>query len=240
MMVKLLLSPMVVAAMGQTLLFVLAREAELPDGTCSVKELIAAQRKAPVTGYVLRLYTCALGAVDDLLQLPLNGKLIGDGQRKSAEHQLICEAVLPRYQPEQNWLGVYAKETGDQSTYRCVDRFALQNSNNETCWFYPTHDGIYLGWEQDLELLLLPGSVVDPSQELMASPYDRERISLLWSLLKDDESLTSVGLTYGGQRVEWSPQVIKKAPQATWSCFTVDSQASPSLVVLTQQCLQAQ
>jgi hypothetical protein len=235
----LLLNPMAVAAKGQTLFFVLGREADLPDGICSMKELTAAQRSAPGRGYALRLYTSAQGSVEDLLHLPLDGKLIGDGRRKSAEHQLICEAVLPRYEPERNWLGVYAKETDDQSNYRCVDRFALRDSNNETCWFYPTHDGTYLSWEQDLELLLLPGSIVDSSQQLIASPYDRERVSLLWSLLKDDESLTSVGLTYGGQRVEWSPQVITRAPQATWSCFSVDSQASPSLVVLTQRCLQA-
>jgi hypothetical protein len=54
-------------------------------------------------------------------------------------------------------------------------------------------------------------------------------------LLKDDDSLTSVGITYGGQRVEWRLQILKAEPLATWSCFQVDSQVTPSLVVAASE-----
>jgi len=39
---------------------------------------------------------------------------------------------------------------------------------------------------------------------------------MLWSLLGDDASLTCVGLTYGGQRLEWPPQSLSSEPMATW------------------------
>ena len=234
-MVHLLVRSMVVAAVGPALLFVLASQSNLPDGTCSIEELSAAQRQGPGVGLALKLFTSAEQDAANLAQLPLDGNLIGDGQRRNAQYQLICDAVLPRYQPDRNWLGVYVIVPGQQGRYQCVDRFALEEAINETCWFYPTHDGTYLSWEQELKLVLLPGFVVDPSEQLLAMPYQREQISLLWSLLGDDEMLTSVGVTYGGQRVEWSPKIQETSPRASWKYFSVDTQNSPSLVVLSQQ-----
>ncbi len=104
-----------------------------------------------------------------------------------------------------------------------------------TCWFYPTHDGTFLSWERGLRLSLEPGSIADCPEELAAAPYERSRLSVLWSLLGDDASLTCVGLTYGGQRLDWPLRSISPEPMATWGRFCVDSQADHSLVV--EDCL---
>ena len=226
---------MAAAAMGPMLLFVIASESALPDRPCSLEELSAAQHVGPCQGFALRLFSGAAQSAENLARNPLDGRLTGDSRRTPDGHQLICDAVLPCYEPERNWLGVYAADPGDATTYTCLDRFALKEANNETCWFYPTHDGTYLSWERDLRLSLQPGAVVDPTEELLTAPYERDRISLLWSLLKDDDTLTSVGITYGGQRVEWRLQILKAEPLATWSCFQVDSQVTPSLVVAASE-----
>lgn len=226
---------MAAAAMGPTLLFVIASESALPDRPCTLDDLCAAQHVGPCQGFALRLFSGVAQAAEDLARNPLDGRLTGDSRRMPDGHQLICDAVLPRYEPERNWLGVYAADPGDATTYTCLDRFALKEANNETCWFYPTHDGTYLSWERDLRLSLQPGAVVDPTEALLTAPYERDRISLLWSLLKDDDTLTSVGITYGGQRVEWRLQILKAEPLATWSCFQVDSQITPSLVVAASE-----
>lgn len=226
---------MATAAMGPTLLFVIAGASALPDGVCSLDELRAAQQQGPQQGFALRLFSGAAQSASDLVQLPLDGGLIGEGRRNADGQQLLCDAVLPVYGPERHWLGVYAADPASAGRYTCLDRFALSDANNETCWFYPTHDGTYLSWERDLDLMLQPGAVVDPSEELLSAPYERERISLLWSLLKDDDHLTSVGLTYGGQRVDWQVQILQAEPKARWSCFRVDSQMTPALVVAASE-----
>ena len=230
---------MAAAAMGPTLLFVITGEAALPDGLCSLDELRAAQQRGPQRGFALRLFSGALQSAADLVHLPLDGGLISDGRRNADGQQLLCDAVLPCYGPERHWLGVYAPDSSAAGRYSCLDRFALNEANNETCWFYPTHDGTYLSWERDLALTLQPGAVVDPSEDLLSAPYERERISLLWSLLKDDDHLTSVGLTYGGQRVDWQPQILQAEPNARWSCFRVDSQQTPALVVAASEVVTA-
>lgn len=227
------------AAMGPALFFVITKESALPDRACSLEELRAAQQHGPHSGFALRVFSSVPQVMEELATFPLDGRLTGDGKRNPDGPQLICDAVLPRYEPERHWLGVYAADSADASTFACLDRFALKDANNETCWFYPTHDGTFLCWEQDLQLALQPGSVVDPSTELLSAPYERGRISLLWSLLKDDDSLTSVGITYGGQRLEWPLQILKAEPQATWSCFQVNSSNTPSLVVAASEVVQA-
>jgi hypothetical protein len=80
---------------------------------------------------------------------------------------------------------------------------ALSELSNATCWFYPTHDGTFLSRERGLGLSLQPGLIVVCPDELNLEPYDRGRISVLWSLLGDNASLTCVGLTYAGQRLDW-------------------------------------
>jgi hypothetical protein len=63
----------------------------------------------------------------------------------------------------------------------------------------------------------------------------RGQLKLLWSLLADDVSLTCVGLTYGGQRIEWPRAHSRPEPMATWSLFTVDTQADVALTVQASQ-----
>jgi hypothetical protein len=230
---------MAAADTGPALVFVIAMESDLPGSPCSRDDLGAAQQLGPNQGFALRLFTGASQQPDDLVNLPLDGRLTGEDRRAADGQQLICDAVLPRYAPDRHWLGVYTPASGDAGVYICLDRFALEAANNETCWFYPTHDGNYLSWERDLHVALQPGIVVDPSSELLEAPYERDRISLLWSLLKDDDSLTSVGLTYGGQRIEWCVQTTKAEPLATWSSFRVDSRSTPSLVVAGQAIVRA-
>ena len=92
-------------------------------------------------------------------------------QRGSAAPQerrrLICDAVVPHLEARSHWVGVYAVEGApwpdDRSgsdpdashpcrrlairSVRCLDRFALREADNETCWFYPTDDGSFLAWD---------------------------------------------------------------------------------------------
>ena len=73
------------------------------------------------------------------------------------------------------------------------------------------------------------------AQSLLPGSYERSQLTLLWSLLADDVSLTCVGLTYGGQRIEWPQAQSEPEPVATWSLFTVDTQADVSLTVEAAQ-----
>jgi len=116
-----------------------------------------------------------------------------------------------------------------------VDRFPLTEASNETCWFYPTHDGSFLSWERALSVGLEPGVVAAEAQAQSPTAYDRGQLKLLWSLLADDVSLTCVGLTYGGQRIEWPQAHSRPEPMATWSLFTVDTQADVALTVEASQ-----
>jgi hypothetical protein len=54
---------------------------------------------------------------------------------------------------------------------------------------------------------------------------------VLWSLLGDNASLTCVGLTYAGQRLDWPLRSHHFEPLATWGRFRVDCQSDTSLVV---------
>lgn len=87
----------------------------------------------------------------------------------------------------------------------------------------------------DQGLLLI---VVCPD-ELNQQPYDRSRIFVLWSLLGDNASLTCVGLTYAGQRLDWPFRSRRFEPLAYWGRFRVDCQADTCLVVEDCQTLFA-
>jgi len=137
--------------------------------------------------------------------------------------------------PQHYWLGVYQGDPEDPTYLQCLDRVALSELSNATCWFYPTHDGTFPSGERGLRLSLQLGSIADCPEELSSAAYERSRISVLWSLLGDDASLTCVGLTYGGQRLEWLPQSLSSEPMATWGRFRVDNQADTSPIV--EDCL---
>jgi hypothetical protein len=218
--------------MNHSLVFVIAPSACLPQGDASWDDLQTAQRQGPAGAFALRLFTAAGAAADELAQLPWEGSL--EPQSSGPPRRLICDAVVPQFDPRSNAIGVYQRNA-EAGTYRCVDRFPLTEASNETCWFYPTHDGSFLSWERALSVGLEPGVVAAEAQAQSPTDYDRGQLKLLWSLLADDVSLTCVGLTYGGQRIEWARAHSRPEPMATWSLFTVDTQADVALTVEASQ-----
>ncbi|MEY3544269.1 MAG: hypothetical protein RLZZ106_152 [Cyanobacteriota bacterium] len=218
--------------MNHPLVFVITPAAALPEGEASWDDLLTSQRQGPGGAFALRLFTAAGTTADQLTQLPWEGALesLGDGQQR----RMICDAVVPQFDPRSNAIGVYGRN-GEGGSYRCLDRFPLLDANNETCWFYPTHDGSFLSWERALAITLEPGMVAAEAQPQVPTSYQRSELKLLWSLLADDVSLTCVGLTYGGQRIEWPQAHSRPEPIATWSLFTVDTQADVALTVQASQ-----
>lgn len=116
---------------------------------------------------------------------------------------------------------------------RCLDRFALRDAENETCWFYPTEAGTYLSWENRCQLRSEPGFLPEIPRQATESQYRRDDVHVLWSLMADDRSLTCVGLTYAKRRIEW-PQLVSVAEEcATWTAFHIDPMAEESYQELT-------
>jgi hypothetical protein len=193
-----------------------------------------AQAAGPGSGFALRIFN--RGAEHpDLGRLPLDGLLTGDQRRRSDGIQLLCDALIVRIEPQHHWLGIYQGDPDDPTDLHCLDRVALSELSNATCWFYPTHDGTFPSWVSGLRLSLQPGFIADCPEELASAPYERSRLSVLWSLLGDDATLTCVGLTYGGQRLDWPLPSLSPEPMATWGRFRVDSKADHRLVV--EDCL---
>jgi hypothetical protein len=156
--------------------------------------------------------------------------------------QRVCDAITPRFQPDHFWLGVYQPSAQKPDHLQRLDSFPLSEARNESCWFYPTHDGHYLSWQRELKLTLEPGRIADPAPDASAAPasgYSREAIALLWSLLADDTSLTCVGLTYAGRRIDWPLRHSRWAASATWSSFSVDGSRETPLIVHSRQLTHA-
>lgn len=215
--------------MTHPLVFVLAPADCLPAEPTSLDDLQTAQRKGPRSGFALKLFSLGRQSQHpDLATLPVDGDLsrIDPAQ---AIGQRICDATVPHFDPRAHALGVYRQQ--DDSGWICLDRFPLSEASNETCWFYPTHDGSFLSWEQALQLSLAPGTVAEAGAPADAEPYERQRIAVLWSLLADDASLSCVGLTYGGQRILFPHLSCRAETVATWSRFRVDSNADVTLQV---------
>ena len=215
----------------EPLLFVLAPAEVLPDGLLSRSQLEAVQRQGPAGGVALRLFRQGRATPTPLPDLPLDGRLTGTARRTPDGCQLICDAVIPHFEPQHHWLAIYQGSPENSGQFACLDRLPLRELGSETCWFYPTHDGAYLSWERALRLELAPGMIAEPAAELLVAPYARSQLRLLWSLFADDTSLTCVGLTYGGQRIDWPLLSSDAEAVATWSRFRVDSSAEASLVV---------
>ena len=218
--------------MNHPLVFVIAPSASLPEGEASWDDLLQAQRQGPGGAFALRLFTSAGTSADQLAQLSWEGELAV--QNAGQTRRMICDAVVPQFDPRSNAIGVYQR-AADADRFHCLDRFPLIDASNETCWFYPTHDGSFLSWERALTLTLKPGMVAAEAQPKAPSRYERSQLTLLWSLLADDASLTCVGLTYGGQRIEWPQAHSQPEPMATWSLFTVNTQADVALTVEASQ-----
>ena len=224
--------------MTHPLVFVIAPEAALPPSGCTAGDLEQAQRQGPRGGFALRLYSLGRELAGgsptpeglDLGQLPLDG-------RPGGRSQQLCDATIPHLDPRSLWIGVYQSSADPAAGLQCLDCFPLSEASNETCWFYPTHDGAFLSWERGLRLQLAPGGVAEASDALFSEAYDRGRLAVLWSLLGDDASLTCVGLTYGGVRIVFPLLQIEPEPMVTWSRFQVDSQAEVNLEVLDSRSL---
>jgi hypothetical protein len=223
--------------MKQALAFVLAREADLPDGPADWERLQQAQHQGVTGGSALRLYRVAPELPIALEQLPLDGMLPGARDAGAESCALICDALIPHLDVKSLWLGVYARAEGETSgvaaTWQEVDRFALRDAENETCWFYPTEDGRYLSWECQRSLELAPGRLVEATQASGPDDYRRSDVHVLWSLMADDEALTCVGLTYRRRRIEWMVSASRTEPCATWGSFRVDAMADPSFQLLS-------
>ncbi len=220
--------------MTQALIFVVAPAPQLPQATVSLADLQAAQAAGPGSGFALRIFS--RGAQHpDLGLLPIDGRLTGEQRRSSDSTQLLCDALIVRIEPQHHWLGIYQSTPDDPNSFACLDQVALSALSNDTCWFYPTHNGTFLSWERGLHLSLQPGAIADCPEEWNTAPYERSKLSVLWSMLGDDASLSCVGITYDGQRLDWPLRSMSPDPMATWSRFRVDSAADASLVV--EDCL---
>lgn len=217
--------------MGAPLLFLLCPEAALPGDGVDLAGLRAAQAQGPADGFALRIFSLGRNQVADLSALPLDGRLTGTRRRSPDGTQLLCDAVVPHLEAETLWLGVFHPVDPGGCRYACLDQLALREASNETCWFYPSHDGAFLSWERGLRLSLAPGAVAAAGGEQGPDTYDRGRIAVLWSLLGDRGDLTCVGLTYGGQRIDWPLDGVVPEPKATWSRFRIDNQAEVPVLV---------
>ena len=156
--------------------------------------------------------------------------------------QRVCDAITPRFQPDHLWLGVYQPSAQEPEHLHRLDSFPLSEARNESCWFYPTHDGHDLSWQRELHVTLEPGRIAEPAPDAsaaIASGYSREAIALLWSLLADDPTLTCVGLTYAGRRIDWPLCHSRWAASATWSSFSVDGSREKPLIVHSRQLTHA-
>lgn len=217
--------------MQEGLQFVLAPASSLPERCCSPADLIQAQRRGPRGGFALRLFSLERDRSAGLSDLPWDGSLPFDQSATPSGRRMICDALVPYFNPEHNWLAVYQADPDRSGSLLCLDRCALSQLSNEVCWFYPTHDGTYLSWERELQLQLGVGCVAATADPEPAAPFQRQEMAVLWSLLGDDSALTCVGLTYRGQRIEWPLTSQAPEPMATWSRFCVDGQAPVTLVV---------
>jgi hypothetical protein len=240
--------------MSHALVFVLAPEALLPADGAATRDLVEAQRFGLRSGVSLRLYRTPAdweGQLEDLVEAhtadaagsdpfgpgAASSDAAAPGSVAGPRRRLICDALVPHLEPRSHWLGVYLlegdpSETADhpfttvpESTVRCLDRFPLRTAENETCWFYPTEDGRYLGWENQRRIETWPGFLPERPFQEGSIDYERSAVHVLWSLMADDLALTCVGLTYRGRRIEWPVINAQPEPFATWSDFQVDSSA---------------
>ena len=240
--------------MSHALVFVLAAESLLPGDGAAARDLVEVQRFGLRSGVALRIFRAPgqwQGQLDDL---------VGEGKASAAgldpfshvaeastpppagsapgeRRRLLCDALVPHFEPRAQWLGVYQLsgatstatdhplENPQEATVRCLDRFPLRDAENETCWFYPTEDGRYLGWENQRRIETLPGFLPEKPYQDEAIDYQRSAVHVLWSLMADDLALTCVGLTFRGRRIEWPVINSQPEPFATWTGFLVDSGA---------------
>jgi len=207
----------------------------VPEGNTVSLEHLVESGKAEISG--LDPFACvrSVSSEKNGVELP--------AEPSPSSSPRICDTLIPCFEPESLWLGVYQvsgtkREDIDSFTHPaqqlyieqiiCLDKLSLMDVNNDTCWFYPTEDGEYLSWESQHSIELEPGYLADGN--LLDDPhqYERGHLNLLWSLMANDKDLTCVGLTYMNRRIEWPLQIIDKKRSANWTSFRADSLAENS------------
>jgi hypothetical protein len=236
--------------MASALAFVLAPEDLLPGDGALWSELLKAQSAGLRSGVTLRIFPVSASSEETLETLIGQGSadIRGLNPLGSGHGRSLCDAMVPHIDPRTLGLGVYEFSDGDGDgdagadadaqvhassglaihSVRCLDRFALRDAENETCWFYPTEPGRYLSWENRRRLRTEPGFLPEIPRQERPCDYRRDDIHVLWSLMADDLALTCVGLTYAKRRIEW-PLLSSEAEEcATWTSFRIDPMAEQS------------
>ena len=241
----------------------------MPIEQISWESLASAHHLGIKNGSALRIFNVPEGHAVSLDQLVESGKagingndpfastrsifsevnIAGLPTEQKASSPLICDTLIPCFDPESLWLGVYqlsgiknkAPSNSVHPALRfcieqiiCLDKLSLSDINNDTCWFYPTEDGEYLSWESQHSIVMEPGYLADDSLLDDQHQYDRGHLNLLWSLMAKDQDLTCVGLTYRHRRIEWPCQVLDKKRSAIWTSFVADSLAKNSYSELSK------
>ena len=241
--------------MASALVFVLAPEEFLPADGASWDALLHAQALGLRSGITLRIFSVPSEQDPSLESLISQGSadIRGLNPLGTTHGRTLCDALVPHIDPRVLGLGVYALsddpagaasiQAGSATpaetpihpasglpihAIRCLDRFALRDAENETCWFYPTDAGRYFSWENRRRLRTEPGFLPEIPRQEGTIDYRRDDIHVLWSLMADDRALTCVGLTYARRRIEW-PLLRSEAEEcATWSSFRIDPIAEES------------
>ena len=168
--------------MSHALIFVLAPQSLLPGDGSTPRDLLEAQRFGLRSGVALRIFRAPAGWEGQLDDLVGEGLADADGldpfrgqpdrgtpslpsmTQQGERRRLLCDAVVPHFEPRSLWLGVYELRgtvTADPTypldslqevSVQCLDQFPLRDAENETCWFYPTEDGRYLSWENQRQI----------------------------------------------------------------------------------------
>ncbi len=248
--------------MASALIFVLAPETQLPVDGASWSELMQAQSlRSGINLRIFPVLPDNQDSLDLLISRG-SAAVGGANPFGSKQGRALCDALVPHIDPRTLGIGVYEiSDSPDPSvavnaghrkvdsaelsdvrhpasglpirSIRCLDRFALRDAENETCWFYPTEPGTYLSWENRCRLRTEPGFLPEIPPQDNPSEYRRDHIHVLWSLMADDRALTCVGLTYAKRRIEW-PLLRSEAEEcATWTAFRIDPMAEESFEELS-------
>ena len=243
--------------MASALVFVLAPEARLPADGADWSDLLQAQGlRSGIHLRIFSVAPEQQDSLDVLISRG-TANIGGSNPFDQAAGRPLCDALVPHIDPKSLGIGVYelsdrpnppsvlkAAETATAASdetgilhrpsglsiraIRCLDRFALRDAENETCWFYPTDTGRFLSWENRCRLRTEPGYLPEMPHQDNPSEYRRDHIHVLWSLMADDRALTCVGLTYNKRRIEW-PLLRSEAEEcATWTAFRIDPMAEES------------
>jgi hypothetical protein len=251
------------------LLFVIAPKDVLPVEQISWEALTVAHHLGIKGGKALKIYQVPVGNSLSLEHLVESGKAEISGHdpfasvrnvfneinnaelptEPKAPSPRICDTLIPCFEPETLWLGIYQvsgtkREDAESFAHpaqqlcieqiTCLDKLCLSDVKNDTCWFYPTEDGEYLSWESQHSIAMEPGYLADGCLLDDQHQYERGHLNLLWSLMAKDRDLTCVGLTYMNRRIEWPFQVLDKKRSAIWTSFVANSLAKNSYSELSK------